>query len=170
MNQVNERNETVYNIRAELNNNIFTVMMSDEGNPNKYEQQFTQSHFPNMELFDVARTVVDAINNTIKNTAGAPKIACKEFNGMAYVSVSGSMIGTLVLSPKITKNNKIAQTQLQQSQPTTPTATTPTTTTPKACTYELAYVLFQKMIGNKPFQYGMYCYVGTGYKSRDQST
>eukprot|EP00483_Globobulimina_turgida_P001223 UN01225 len=143
------RKEKVYNIRAELNKDIFTVMMEDDQcDPNKYEQQFTQSHFPNMKLFDVASTVVDAINNTIKNKAGAPKIICKEFNGMAYVSVSGSLIGTLVLSPKLTSNNSTKKPK--KCHPT--------------CTgYELAYVVFQKMIGNKPFQYGMYCYVGTGY-------
>eukprot|EP01083_Nonionella_stella_P094637 265588_1 len=138
--------DKVYKIRAEFNNDTFTVSIEDDATiPNKFEQQFTQNHFPNIKLFDVAKTVVDAINNTIQDKPNAPKVTCKEWNGMAFVSIMGSNIPTLALIPKTTNANQLTafkQNPVEQYVPT--------------------YVVFQRIDRNMvcPQLVGMWCYVG----------
>eukprot|EP00483_Globobulimina_turgida_P004933 UN04942 len=120
-------------------------MEDNETNPSAFEQQFTQSHFPNIKLFDVAKTVVDAINNTMQNKPNAPKITCKEWNGMAFISVIGSHIPTLAISPKITNSKQLTKLQRNSVEKYVPT-----------------YVVFQKVDADRlcPQLVGMWCYVG----------
>eukprot|EP01084_Bolivina_argentea_P262158 443273_1 len=155
-----QTNEKVYSIRAAFNKDIFTMLMvDDEINPNEFERKFTQDDFPTMRLFDVAKMIVDAINNTQQSECKSPYIYCYEWKDMAFVTVLGTSIPTLILSPKKTKSDSTPHaTNMMKMESNTPRSHSNSTRK----VFFPAYVVFQRMIGSEmtPQYYGMWCYVG----------
>ena len=109
------RKAHVYSIRGTLDQGIFTVYVYDQMTKNEFEQKFNQQNFPNMKLFDIAKAVVDAINSTM-NGSGSPSITCREWNGMAFVTVLGGEIPTLALPPKGADQSQVMALQQQAQQ------------------------------------------------------
>eukprot|EP01083_Nonionella_stella_P083705 231512_1 len=108
------RKAHVYSIRGTLDKGTFSVFVFDQMTRNEFEQQFTQENFPNLKLYDIAKTVVDSINTTM--AGGPPMITCKEWNGMAFVTVLGGQIPTLALPPKGADQMQVMQLQQDAQQ------------------------------------------------------
>ena len=152
----------VYSIRAELDNDIFTVSaVDDQSPPNRFIQAFTQNNFPNHELFHVAQTVVNAIKNSVQSepNPNEPTITCIECGGYACLTVLGAEIHTLALPPDPKQKTKAKSpaeimTEIKNKHRNK--------MQPQIESCFPAYVVFQKMVGNKmyPELIGMWCYVG----------
>mmetsp|Transcript_9841 Transcript_9841/g.14975 ORF Transcript_9841/g.14975 Transcript_9841/m.14975 type:complete len:118 (-) Transcript_9841:53-406(-) len=89
-----------YQVKGSYDNKQGTLLVwiYDNITGGEFEENYTQNHFQNMQIFNVAKVVIDAINDTMKG--GTPLYTIQEFNGFAYLSVNGAQIPALALPPK----------------------------------------------------------------------
>ena len=117
-----------YNIQAKLQSGILSIFVHDTMTDSKWRQEFTQISFPGHKLYNVAKSLIMAIQEMIDNTNYSTKgnnnnndldndtekkpIAILVYNQWCYLTIHGSNLPSFALRPII----KDQQTQNQQQK------------------------------------------------------
>ena len=104
----------LYRITADLKQGIITIRVYDATKKRRWRSEFSQKNFPKQPIFDVASTLMDAINSmkskNAKKIENFVPISISEYYKWCYVSVNGTDLPVFALRPVITsKSSRIAK-------------------------------------------------------------
>ena len=102
-----------YNIQAKLQNGILSIFVHDTMTNLKWRQEFTQISFPGHKLYNVAKSLIMAIQEMIDNTNSTTKdnnnnnnngtdkkpIAILIYNQWCYLTIHNSNLPSFALRP-----------------------------------------------------------------------
>eukprot|EP01084_Bolivina_argentea_P303944 524855_1 len=113
-----------YNIQAKLQNGILSIFVHDTMSNDQWRQEFTQISFPGHRLYDVAKSLIMAIQEMLNNANNNTNIAnplnrpigILVYNQWCYLTIHNSKLPSFALRPVSNHNNRSQAASQSQSQ------------------------------------------------------
>ena len=100
-----KRNSPLYRITADFKDHIITVHIHDATTKRTWRSEFSQKNFPKQPIFDIAQTLIEAINSmndkNSKKVKNFVPIGISEYYKWCYVTVKGTDLPTFALRPVV---------------------------------------------------------------------
>jgi len=104
-----KRSSPLYRITADYKDEIITVNINDATTKRSWRSEFSQKNFPKQPIFDIAQTLIEAINSmndkNSKKVKNFVPIKISEYYKWCYVTVNGTDLPTFALRPVLKSVN-----------------------------------------------------------------
>merc|ERR1712244_96660 len=82
-----QRKAHIYQMKGSFDaeKGVLNVYVYDAMTKNEWEENFTQKNFQNLQLSEVGKATIEAINTTMKG-GGTPMVTVREWNNFAYIT------------------------------------------------------------------------------------